>query len=378
VFRARTILPACLLAASLLLAAPAGAAVPAPVRVTVGDAQITESNTSPRVMTFTVRLSRAVRHPVRVDFATRDRSARARREYGARKGYVVFRPRQRVRRFDVRVYGDFTDEEDKDFEVRLGRPVLLLPTRADRAAAPRLSLRDGVGRGLIVDDDPIPYVSVGDARVVESTGLTPSAVFELSLTAASEKPIYVRAVTGGGTAAGSRDYVHLDQDVLIPPGQRTRQVAIQVNGDKIDEADETLELSVFSPRNAFLHDWQGVAIIQDDDAPPSVSIGDVSVSEGDSGLSEAWFEVALSAPSGLPVSVSYSTTDGSARAGSDYLHATGTLDFAPGETTKWVRVYVAGDTSDESSETFFVGLTTPFSASLGDAQGRGTVVDDDP
>jgi hypothetical protein len=111
--------------------------------------------------------------------------------------------------------------------------------------------------------------------------------------------------------------------------------------------------------------------------PPSLSISDTSVPEGDSGAANAVFQVTLSAASASPVSVSYATADGSATAGSDYTSAGGTLSFAPGSTSGSVLVPVLGDTTPEPIETFTVTLSAPVSATLGDAQAVGTIVDDD-
>lgn len=112
-------------------------------------------------------------------------------------------------------------------------------------------------------------------------------------------------------------------------------------------------------------------------AYPSLSIGDVSVTEGNSGTVSALFVVSLSAASAQTVAVDYATEDGSAMAGSDYAAASGTLSFAPGTTTATIAVPVLGDTLRETSETFLVDLNGPVGAILTDGQGRGTILDDD-
>ncbi|HEX2699595.1 MAG TPA: Ig-like domain-containing protein, partial [Acidimicrobiales bacterium] len=79
-------------------------------------------------------------------------------------------------------------------------------------------------------------------------------------------------------------------------------------------------------------------------AGPKVSVGDVSVSEGDAATRAAVFTVSLSKPSTSAVSVAYATANGTATAGSDYTAKSGTLSFAPGATSAKVKVPVAGDT----------------------------------
>jgi len=112
-------------------------------------------------------------------------------------------------------------------------------------------------------------------------------------------------------------------------------------------------------------------------APPSLSIGDCAVVEGNAGSVPCSFTVTLSAPSSLTVSVAFATANGSATAGSDYTAASGILTFAPGTTSQPVAVQVLGDLLVEGDETFFVNLTSPSNATLGDAQGLGTIADDD-
>lgn len=112
--------------------------------------------------------------------------------------------------------------------------------------------------------------------------------------------------------------------------------------------------------------------------PPALTISDVSVTEGNSGTVNAVFNVNLSAASTQAVTVTYATANGSATAGSDYVAlGPATLTFAPGETSKTIVVTIQGDTLTEGNETFFLNLSAPSNATLGDAQGQGTIVDDE-
>lgn len=111
---------------------------------------------------------------------------------------------------------------------------------------------------------------------------------------------------------------------------------------------------------------------------PSLAISDAMVTEGDSGTKDALFTVSLSAASAGPVTVDYATADGSATAPGDYAATSGTLTFAPGELSKQVVVAVVGETLDEPHETYSLNLSNPASATLGDARGAGTILDDDP
>jgi hypothetical protein len=90
------------------------------------------------------------------------------------------------------------------------------------------------------------------------------------------------------------------------------------------------------------------------------------------------FVVTLTVPYDQPVTVRYATANGAATAGSDYVATSGTLTFAPGETSKTVNVTVKGDNQKESSETFFVDLSgASMNALIDVVRGIGTILDDD-
>jgi uncharacterized membrane protein len=112
--------------------------------------------------------------------------------------------------------------------------------------------------------------------------------------------------------------------------------------------------------------------------PPMVRVSDASVVEGNSGVRPATFTITLSAAYSQPVNVAYATADGTATAGSDYQAASGTLTFAPGDTSKTLSVQVIGDRLPEPNETFFVNLSSPTNATIADGQGVGTILDDEP
>ena len=107
---------------------------------------------------------------------------------------------------------------------------------------------------------------------------------------------------------------------------------------------------------------------------PVLSIGDRAITEGDNGTTTATFTVSLSQAATKTVTVAYATAANTATAGSDYTNSTGTLTFTPGITTQSITVPILGDTVDEVNETFFVSLSNPSQATLGDSQAVGTIV----
>jgi hypothetical protein len=121
-----------------------------------------------------------------------------------------------------------------------------------------------------------------------------------------------------------------------------------------------------------------VGTIIDDDGLPTLSINDVSLTEGNSGAQQMVFAVTLSPASPDVVTVDYGTVNGTAVAPGDYTAASDTLTFMPGQTSQLISVPILGDIIDEgASEQFTVQLSNPTNAVLDTETGVGTILDDD-
>ena len=115
---------------------------------------------------------------------------------------------------------------------------------------------------------------------------------------------------------------------------------------------------------------------EDTTAAPGLSVADARVREAAG--AELAFQVTLDAAQSSVVSVRYATSDGTAVAGSDYVAARGAVRFAPGQTSKTVRVLVLEDAHDDNGETLTLTLSSPFGAQLADGQATGTIENTDP
>lgn len=106
-------------------------------------------------------------------------------------------------------------------------------------------------------------------------------------------------------------------------------------------------------------------------------INGVTTVEGTGSNHQAAFTVNLSAPSNVPVTVQYNTSNRTAMAGTDYVATSGTLTFNPGEVTKKIPVTVIGDSQIELTEAFSMVLSSPKNAMLISSQGVASIIDDD-
>src|SRR5262249_512272 len=151
--------------------------------------------------------------------------------------------------------------------------------------------------------------------------------------------------TADGTAVAGSDYTAAGGTLTFAPGETTKTVTVAVRGDTSDEPNETFFVYLSNPSGAPIADGQGVGTITDDDPAPLVAINDVTRAES---AGPAVFTVTLSAASAFTVTVNYATQAFTATAGSDFTAVSGTLTFAPGETSKTVAVPVIDDAVQES------------------------------
>jgi hypothetical protein len=225
----------------------------------------------------------------------------------------------------------------------------------------------------------LPTISIGDVTVTEGTGGTVSAVFQVTKSARGKTS--VRYATSAGTASAPADFISRTGTLQLNGNRLTRSISVTVVGDSIDEGNENFFLDLSNPKGATIGDARGEATITDNDAAPTVAaVTSVSVPEGNAGTNAfASVDVTLSQVSGRDVSVAYATLDGSATtADNDYVAKSGTVDFAPGQTLQTILVRVEGDDANELDETFYVELSAPVHADLGNASTVVTITNNDP
>jgi hypothetical protein len=337
----------------------------ASVRVSVSDVAINEGNTGTVTATFNVSLSEVSGKTVTVSYATANGTAIAGSDYIAlAAATLTFNPGETSKSVSVIVNGDAAIElVNETFALNLFNAVNAI-------------LSDEQGIGTVTEDD-LPSITVSNVAIAEGNTGTKEAVFTLRLSAASPNAVSVRLASANGTATSGSDYVSVDETVTIAPGQLTKTFAVSIKGDVLDEANETFTLNLSNPRYATLLKTSAIGTITDDDATPTLSINDITTTEGNSGTTNATFTITLSAPSGRTVTVYVATANASAVAPGDYTaRALTRVTFLAGETSKSVIVLVKGDTVIELNETFQVNLTTPANATIADSQGIGTINDD--
>ena len=221
-----------------------------------------------------------------------------------------------------------------------------------------------------------PSISVRDAVVVEGNSGTTQATFVVALSGPASQSVSFSFATSNGTATAGSDYIATSDSLTFAPGEVEKPVVVLVNGDTVDEAQETYFLDISNVQNATVSSHRGTGFIIDDDGP-TISINDISVTEGNSGTKSATFTLTLSGPSVEAIAVRAITSPGTAAAANDYNSINLVVVFQPGTVTRTLDVGIIGDTNLESNETFFVNLTESFATTIADGEGECTILDDD-
>jgi hypothetical protein len=340
----------------------------APMATAEGD----DPDTTPFV--FQVQLSTASGRAVSVQASSSDGSATlANNDYAALNQTVNFAAGQTLQTVTVNVTGDSADESDETFSV-----TLTAPTNATLQDTPEVAIAT-----ILNDDAPPP--PAGQVRftattygVGESSGPAVIAVERVNGTTGA---ISVDCVSSAGTATAA-DFTAATQTLNWANGVAgVQNCSVAISADTLDEDDETVMLALANVQGGATIDSPSAATltIADDDAPPVVSIADLSLAEGNGPAPTAFnFMVTLSTPSGRAVAVSATTADGSATAPADYASAAGVVNFPAGSTSQMFAVSVVGDTTDEADDAFEVVLSAPSNATLApDPSSTGTIQNDD-
>jgi len=342
--------------------------------ISITDRTVTEGHTGTVAATFTVSLSAAYNQTVTVHYATVDGGAVAGSDYQGLAGDLTFTPGQTSQDITVLVRGDRLAEFSEAFYVRLTQPA-------------NAFVADVEGAGTILDDEPSVFIESSVSNVEGNTGTT-TFNFLVTLPAGYDAPVTVNFSTAdltpdeedsyGAAATAGIDYTAQTGSVTFAPGDTSKTITVRIAGDRVPEPDELFQVNLGPSTSAHVVSGQALGVIVNDE--PQINISDVTKSEGKNRATTLFtFTVTLSAAYDQSVTMSFRTTDGTATTASgDYGAKSGTLTFAPGETTKTITIEVKGDNKKEADETFYLDL---FGNSLNSLftknRGVGTILNDD-
>ena len=218
----------------------------------------------------------------------------------------------------------------------------------------------------IIDNDNPPVV---DFNTATSNGAeySSSEAITVDLSTVSGKNVTVNyAVTGTASGSGT-DYTLANGTATIAAGSTSTNITIAgIVNDSLDEADETVIVTLSNPSNATLgSDSVHTYTITDNDDPPVIDFNATSSSGAESSSSKA-ITVDLSAASSQNVTVNYAVTGTATGSGTDYTLANGTATIAAGLTSTTITIgSIVNDSLNEANETVILTLSSPNNATLG-------------
>ena len=324
--------------------------------LSVSDARVMEGNAGVTPMAFTISLSQASQNAVTVRYATQDGTAAAGSDFTATSGTVTFAAGETSRTVTVNVLADADVEVNETLSLVLSAPVGAM-------------LADGLGQGAILNDD---VAAAGGDRVAFRVAQSWNGGFigEMDVindatalrgwTVEFDAPFQIKSIWNA--------------EIVSQVGNHYVVRNAPWNGDVAPLGMTSFGFDVAgagTPQNLSINGSAPPPVL------PGLRVADAALAEGNAGAAPMNFTVTLSAAATQTVSVAYSTADGTAQAGQDYVASAGTLNFAVGETSKTIAVQVLGDALREGNEGFSLNLTGPTGATLLDGQGLGTIRDDD-
>ncbi len=291
---------------------------PPPVRLAVTETNVVEGHAT---LSVAVNLEYPMLREVRVDYFTRELTATTGQDFEAAAGTLTFASGATNRVLTVRIFDDALVEMNEQFQV-------VLTNGVDTVPGPPLTI-------TLLDNDP-PQVRFAAERFPAGEG-DGQGLLTVLLSAASGRPVSVAYAASNGTATAGLDYVAVTGVLEFPPGETARSLAIPILDDALDEATETVEVRLHSPTNAVLVPPAAAILEIPDNDPPTVNFSSTEYVAVESAGSIT-LPVTLSKPSTETIYVDYATAGGTAIPGQDYVAASGTLIFPPGQTLRTFAV----------------------------------------
>lgn len=367
-----------------------------PATVSISDASIKEGSNGQTPLVFPVTLSGPQSAPVQVEYKTVDGTATsASGDYLGTSGdqILTFNPGETSKSITVLINGDTSYESDEQFQIQIVRA-----QRMDTTGPVNLQLSQPSVFGTIINDDPIPSISISDYNPGPNQVEGDPATFIVSLSNPSQNTVTVQwrtdtsltfqAMPAGDAATPApfpnANFVMNNGTLTFQPGVTSQVIKVQTLANHLDQSDTTFWVDLSNAAFARISDSRGYGIIRDSDPLVSASIAPVTpiggpfntqVTEDPSSPKYVSFNVTLSSVSGKTVTINYATSPGTAveavYSGSgdlpDYEGIPNPntpadqqqLTFLPGETVKTITVKVNPDKPDASAptdETFFVNL----------------------
>lgn len=332
----------------------------------IGDVTQAEGNAGTTDFVFTITRTGDTTLPSTVNYEANAVTAAESSDFTGVTSAVEFLANETTKQVAVSVTGDIRFELNETFTV-------------DLTSSTNGTFTDNSGLGTITNDDAAPVLTINDVTLDEGNSGTTNFTFTITKTGTTDLSATVEYTTAIVTALPGEDFNSTNGTLSFAPGETTKSVTVQVIGDAKYEHNEQFAVNLSNATGASISDGQGIGTIVNDDELSSFAINDLTQAEGNAGTTAVTFTITKTGETAINTSVNYETVDGTATAaGLDYEPVSPTqVVFLAAETSKTITILVNGDTVFEGGETFTVHLSGNAGGNISDADGTGTIVNDD-
>lgn len=294
-----------------------------------------------------------------ISYATANGTASASQDYTATSGTLSWaNGDSATKTFSIPLLNDGLFEGNETFSISLSNPTGGISLGAPASATVTLG-----------SDDLQPTLSF-TAAALQAQEAIGQAIVTVTRGGSTAGAVTVAYAAAPGTATAA-DFTPTSGTLSFADGETQKTFSVAITNDSLDELLESINLTLSNPTGGATLGTHGTALLQildDDDPPPGSNTqfefdSNLYATREDYGLRSIYIQ--RNGDISQAGSVQYTTRDGSANAGADYLAKSGAIDFAAGERTKRVDIRILQDTAVEPTEELTVELSSPVGGSLG-------------
>lgn len=300
--------------------------------------------------------------PLTVNYTTLNGTATEGSDYTNTSGSIVFADGEITKTISVPILDNNIYELNKSFTVKLTSVSVGDITSATATVN-------------ITENDPAPQlafnpttytVDEGSGYIILTIGRTGNIAGNLS----------VNYTTSNATAIAGSDYTATSGTITFADGETTKTISVPIIDDSLHDPNESFNVKLSNPSNGSIVNGTATVTITDNDTAPEMTFNPVDYTVNENG-GQVTLIINRTQNTAGPLTINYTTSNGTATVGNDFAATSGIITFADGETSKTISVSIIDDNILESNERFTVTLSNPSNGITTNATATVTISDND-
>lgn len=339
------------------------------IRFTTTELRVPENVTTKKITIAVVRTG-GNEGTVTIDYTTGGGTATEGTDYTKASGTLTLENKETSKTFDIQIKDDGTNEGNETVSVTLSNPgnglslgtpstTTMIITDDEAGSAGSSSSRSSAAAQA--SSGPSIGFSATQYSVAENGASLNITVTRYGSTSGNAS---VQYATSNGTGKSGSEYTSANGTLSFSSGETSKTFSVAVADDNSEDGTKTFNITLSNATGPSLSaDLTTATVSIADNETLSFGSGSFKFSRSNYTFTEnsgkATVTVQRTGGSATTASVNYSTTPGTAVAGNDYVHASGTLTFAPGEAAKIVTILLVKDSEADAGQSFSIDLTSP-------------------